>query len=359
MSPYGDRTVTVRMILLRSRYVLAMTTATARIADRYRLLETEGPADLGVVWHAHDDLLDRDVAVREVRLPSDLTAQERERMAEQMLAGARSVAAIDTPAAVRVFDIVEDDGRPWIVSELVRGQTLTEVLAEGGAIPSGEVARIGLCLLEALEAAHRADVAHGDVKPSNVIVGADARIALTGFGLVTDDPAEESEVVVGAPAYLPPERALGGPPTPAGDYWAMAATLWTAAEGRAPYEGATPRDVLAAVAGGKPPRCTRCSEPLAEILLSMMSLEPRERPSGDRVRAVLEEVCRESRRESDEAGVASRRRKGLRRSFDRATVVPAARQPGEEQTWPLVVAFLLLVAATTAALSLLVGTGPN
>jgi len=337
-----------------------MTTAAVRIADRYRLLERDGAADLGVVWEAHDDLLDRDVAVREVRLPADLTKRERERMAERMLAGARSVAAIDTPAAVRVFDIVEEDGHPWIVSELVRGRTLTEVLAEGEVLPAGEVARIGLCLLDALEAAHRADVVHGDVKPSNVIVGQDGRIALTGFGLITDDSAEDSDVVVGAPAYLPPERALGGPPTAAGDYWAAAATLWTAAEGRPPYDGATPRDVLAAIAGGAPPRCSRCGEQLAEVLLAMMALEPGERPSAEHVRDALEEICRESRRECETSPSAhGPRRKGLRRSFDRATVVPAARQPGEEQTWPLVVAFLLLIAATTAALSLVIGTGPS
>src|SRR3954468_5432503 len=337
-----------------------MTAVTAMVAGRYRLDESVGSADLGVVWHAYDELLQREVAVREGRVPDGIDEADRERMAERTLAGARAVAAIDTPAAVRVFDIVEYDGRPWIVTELVRGRTLTEVLAEEVPLPSGEVGRIGLCLLEALEVAHRVGVLHRDVKPSNVIVGPDGRIALNGFGIVTDDEQDTSDVVVGSPSYLAPERARGEAPTPAGDLWAMAATLWTAAEGRPPYDGATPDDVLAAITDGPPPPCVHCVRPLADVLIALMAPAPGDRPEPAAVREALEEVCRESRLQAAQAEPfdpypSSGR---VRKAFDRTTVV-ASRPQEAERTWPLLVAFLVMLLATAAALSALMQSGPH
>src|SRR4051794_14586198 len=249
----------------------SMTSTAATVAGRYRLCERLGTADLGVLWHAYDELLQRDVAVREVEFPDGVSDADRDHMAQRTLDAAREVACIDTPAAVRVFDIVEQDDRPWIVTELVRGRTLTEVLGESEFLPPAEVARLGLCLLEALEAAHRAGVVHRDVKPSNVIIGDDGRIALAGFGLVTDHrvAADGTGVVVASPPYLAPERAAGDPPTLASDLWAMAATLWTAAEGRPPYEAATAAEIIEAVVSDKPPRCVRCPDPLAGLLLAL------------------------------------------------------------------------------------------
>src|SRR3954452_21802888 len=177
--------------------------ATSLLAGRYRLTSELGRGGMGVVWQAHDELLHRDVAVKEVHFPADLPPADRERLADRTLREARAVAAVETPAAVRVFDIVEQDSRPWIVMELVRGETLTARLRERSPLPAREVARIGLELLDALEVAHGAGVLHRDVKPSNVLMGADGRFALTDFGIATVDgdggDITTTGVIVGSP----------------------------------------------------------------------------------------------------------------------------------------------------------------
>src|SRR3954453_18561015 len=248
-----------------------MTTAASTIGGRYRLDETLGRGGIGVLWRASDQLLQRDVAVKEGRFPSGLSGEERQALSERTLEEARQVAAIDIAAAVRVFDIVEQDGRPWVVMELVEGEPLTDVLGREGKLPSAEVARIGLCLLDALDAAHRAGIVHRDVKAGNVIISTDGRVALTDFGIATvDDEGDTATgVSIGSPAYLAPERARGEAATPASDLWSLGATLWTAAEGRPPFSGAT-ADVLAAITAGPPPPCVACSGQLADIVRDLM-----------------------------------------------------------------------------------------
>jgi serine/threonine protein kinase len=359
-------------------------TTTTTIAGRYRLTGELGRGGMGVVWEAYDELLRRDVAVKEVRFPPDVSVEDRERLAERTLLEARAVAAIDTAAAVRVFDIVEQDGRPWIVMELVRGRTLTELLGEHQALDSAEVARIGLCLLEALEVAHRAGVVHRDVKPSNVIVGPDGRIALTDFGIATVDGESgdtTTGVVVGSPPYLAPERVHGGVPTPESDLWSLGATLWTAAEGRPPFRGASSFAVLDAIVHDEPPVCHRCTGALADLLLRLMDRDPAERPGYAEIREVLEEVARESRQgqawplEPYPTESMSGPMSGpLQESFDRTTVlgVPAASSGdgkagpdtplaavarSDSRTWPLVVAFAVVLLVTAGVLAAVLRTG--
>jgi eukaryotic-like serine/threonine-protein kinase len=269
--------------------------ADALIAGRYRLEEELGRGGMGRVWRAYDELLHRSVAVKEVHFPPDLPVADRERLAGRTLREARAVAAIDTPAAVRVFDIVEQDGRPWIVMELVRGGTLTELLRRSPTLPPAEVARIGLAVLDALEAAHAAGVLHRDVKPSNILIGDDGRVALTDFGIATVDGDASSGdtssgVIVGSPSYIAPERAHGHRPTAASDLWSLGATLWTAAEGRPPYEGATAFAVMASVTSDDPPTCTRCPEALADVLRALMDRDPAARPTATAVRSALTEI---------------------------------------------------------------------
>jgi serine/threonine protein kinase len=263
------------------------------IAGRYRLESEVGRGGMGVVWQAYDELLHRRVAVKEVRFPADLPAADRERLAGRTLREARAVAAVETHAAVRVFDIVEQDGRPWIVMELVRGGTLTDLLHQRTALPTDEVAHIGLAVLEALEAAHAAGVLHRDVKPSNILMGVDGRIALTDFGIATVDGDSDagqtttSGAVVGSPAYIAPERAHGHRPTAASDLWSLGATLWTAVEGRPPYDGPTAYAVMAAVTTADPPVCERCTPALSTLLRELMDREPALRPTAAKTRAAL------------------------------------------------------------------------
>ena len=336
-----------------------MTTAASTIGGRYRLGETLGRGGIGVLWRASDQLLQRDVAVKEVRFPSGLSDEERKALSERTLEEARQVAAIDIAAAVRVFDIVEQDGRPWIVMELVEGETLTDVIGREQQLPSAEVARIGLCLLDALEAAHRAGVVHRDVKPSNVIVGGDGRVALTDFGIATvdDDGATATGVSVGTPAYLAPERAMGEPATPASDFWSLGATLWTAAEGRPPYAGESPGEVIAAITAGDPPPCQVCSGPLADILTRLMARDPADRPDAATVRDTLEEVARESRISEAKCWPLDGPVGGLPAAFDRATRLPSPAEDSDGRTWPLVAAFLAVLVGTSLLLTFTLGGG--
>ena len=329
-----------------------VSTTFTTLAGRYRLTSELGRGGMGVVWQAYDELLHREVAVKEVHFPADLPAEDRERLAVRTLREARAVAAVETPAAVRVFDIVEQEGRPWIVMELVRGRTLTTVLRERSGLPPAEVAAIGLALLDALQTAHAAGVLHRDVKPSNVLIGDDGRVALTDFGIATvdgDGDATTTGVIVGSPSYVAPERVHSQPSTPAADLWSLGATLWTAAEGRPPYRGDSPIAVMTAVASTDPPRCSRAGAPLGDLLCRMMDRDPDRRPDAQSVRSTLETIRDGATQQLTEAyptGVEPT--EVLPVAFDRTTVIepsapmaaaatpsPAAAPPAEVPPVPV------------------------
>jgi serine/threonine protein kinase len=292
-----------------------VTTTGVLLGGRYRLGEPIGSGAGGAVWDARDELLQRDVAIKQVRYRDDLADDERARLVERTAAEARAVAAIDTAAAVRIFDIVEsEDGCPWIVMERLRGHTLQELLDSGRSLPSPEVARIGLCVLEALEAAARVGVVHGDVRPGNVICGTDGRIALTAFGVATiDDSARSND-----DSYLAPERTGGAAATEASDLWSLGATLWAAVEGKAPQERPTPA-------------CADCSPALQAVLTRLLATDPAQRPPYAEVRAMLEDAGRALR-------LAAR-------------TEPA--QPRQARTWPLVAAIVAVLVVTSVLLSVL------
>lgn len=188
------------------------TMAGRLLAGRYRLARPLGRGGMGVVWQARDELLGRLVAVKEVLLPPELPDEEREVLRRRTLREARSAARLSHPNVVTVFDVVEEDGRPWIVMELVRSTTLAHAIREYGPLPPREVARIGLQVLAALHAAHRAGVLHRDVKPSNVLLTGDGRVVLTDFGIATlegDPSLTMSGTLLGSPAFIAPERVQG------------------------------------------------------------------------------------------------------------------------------------------------------
>lgn len=323
----------------------------AVLAGRYQLGSELGRGGMGVVWEAFDELLHRDVAVKEVNLPSGMSSGDRARLVDRTMREARAVAALDTRAAVRVFDVVEEQGKPWLVMELVRGRTLTDRLRDDGPVPSQEVARIGLDLLTALEATHAAGVLHRDVKPSNVLLGDDGRVALSDFGIaaVDSDPSDTTtNVLVGSPSYVAPERARGEKPSPASDLWSLAATLWTAAEGRPPYQADNPLLVLNAVATQDPPPCELCDEPLRQLLLEMMSPAPESRPSTLALRDRLLRIA-----EMPEAQDAPEESAALPPSFDRTGVLepPPVRRHRTGWGWFAAAAVILLAGAVAVALT--------
>lgn len=169
---------------------------------------------MGTVWRAHDQIVDRDVAVKEPRVPDHLPERERQTVYQRMEREARAAARIDHPSVVTVHDVVVENGRPWIVMELVRGQSLGDRLTEGTLDPR-EAARIGLAVLGALAAAHEAGVLHRDVKPDNVLLGRSDRVVLTDFGIAQIEGEQrltETGGFVGSPEFIAPERVLGQRP---------------------------------------------------------------------------------------------------------------------------------------------------
>src|SRR3954451_7499274 len=192
-----------------------------RVGDRYELLSRLGQGGMGTVWRAHDELLDRDVAVKEVLLPPEVGETERAQRHARTIREARSAARLSHPGVVIVHDVVEHEGRPWIVMELVSAPSLQSVIDTEGPLAPRRVAELGRQVLAALSAAHAAGIVHRDVKPSNVLVDED-RAVVTDFGIAAlegDATLTGTGVLIGSPAYIAPERARGENSGPASDLW--------------------------------------------------------------------------------------------------------------------------------------------
>ena len=245
------------------------------VSGRYRLHEPIGRGAMGVVWRGRDELLDREVAVKEVR-----AAAENDGIYQRTLREAKAAARLNHPGVVTVFDVVEDDGSPWIVMELVRARSLDRLIAEDGPLRPLQAAQVGQLLLSALECAHAAGVLHRDVKPGNVLVIGDG-VKLTDFGIATypGDPAlTQVGMVYGTPGYTAPERVRGERATPASDLWSLGATLYTAVEGRGPFSrpGGSAA-IFAAVAHEAAPRAPSAG-PLGPVIDALLLADPAQRP---------------------------------------------------------------------------------
>ncbi|MFI7661655.1 ricin-type beta-trefoil lectin domain protein [Micromonospora parva] len=259
------------------------------IADRYRLVRPLGQGGMGRVWQARDEMLQRDVAIKELVAPPGLRDDERREMRERSMREARAVARLGHPNVVRVFDVLHSGGDPWIVMELVPSRSLQQVLEAEGSMPADRAARIGLGILGALRAAHRAGVLHRDVKPANVLLADDGRVVLTDFGLATlpgDPRMTQTGMVLGSPAFLAPERATDGDVGPAADLWSLGATLYAAVEGRTPYHRSSPLATLAALATEPPPPARRAG-PLTPLLEGLLRREPGQRISAEEADRLL------------------------------------------------------------------------
>ncbi|MGI5321042.1 serine/threonine-protein kinase [Actinomadura nitritigenes] len=262
------------------------------LAGRYRLSEPLGRGGMGTVWKARDEVLGRDVAVKELLAPPHLDAQARDEANARALREARAAARLDHPAIIKVHDVVEADDRPWIVMELLTGRSLDAVLKDG-PLPPGRAARIGLAVLDALRAAHAQGVLHRDVKPANVFDCDDGRIVLTDFGIASvagDISLTRPGALVGSPAYMAPERVRGTADGPAADLWALGATLYALVEGRTPFDRRTAMGTLSAVLSEEP-ALPRRAGPLAPALLALLAKNPADRPAPAALAAMLEAVA--------------------------------------------------------------------
>ncbi|RAY14574.1 hypothetical protein DPM19_12430 [Actinomadura craniellae] len=258
------------------------------IAGQYRLVAEIGRGGFGVVWRARDERIHRDVAVKELFLPSYLHTDQRQERHRRSLREARSAARIDHPAAVTVHDVVEHDGGPWIIMELIEGRPLHSIVRTDGPLPPLRTAEIALDILGALHAAHTAGVIHRDVKPANVLI-AERGAVLTDFGIaiIEGDPAlTHSGFMMGAPAYTAPERARGEPAVPASDLWSLGTTLFFAVEGRRPYPGSNPNAVLHAVLEQEPPEAPHAG-PLAPVIAGLLRKDAAARLTAPQAAALI------------------------------------------------------------------------
>ncbi|WP_416972438.1 serine/threonine-protein kinase [Streptomyces sp. 4F14] len=262
------------------------------LAGRYRLGGVLGRGGMGTVWRAEDETLGRTVAVKELRFPSSIDEEEKRRLITRTLREAKAIAKIRNNSAVTVFDVVDEDDRPWIVMELVEGRSLAEVIREDGLLKPRRAAEVGLAILDVLRAAHRAGILHRDVKPSNVLIAEDGRVVLTDFGIaqVEGDPSITSTgMLVGAPSYIAPERARGHKPGPAADLWSLGGLLYAAVEGAPPYDKGSAIATLTAVMT-EPLEEPKNAGPLRDVIYGLLTKDPVRRLDDAGARRLLEKV---------------------------------------------------------------------
>lgn len=250
---------------------------------------------MGVVWLAYDEVLHRPVAVKEVQLPVGMPPQEANAARERTLREARAIAALTHPNVVAVHDVAKEGVEPFVVMELLSGRSLAQLLNRGGPLNSEQAASIADAVAAGLDAAHRRGITHRDVKPGNVLVGADGQIKLTDFGIarnVSEVTMTSRGLILGTPAYIAPEVAEGDDITSAVDLWGLGATLFAAVEGRPPFDKGDPMETINEVVQGEIPR-PRPDAPLADVIAGLMVREPADRIGlvevRRRIRALLPE----------------------------------------------------------------------
>jgi serine/threonine protein kinase len=277
------------------------------LVGRYRFIGPLGKGGMGTVWRAFDELLRQEVAVKEVRLPADLSAEARAELSERTLREARAAAKLRShPSIVTVHDVIVDNDRPWIVMELVQGRSLDQIVRENGPLPPQQVANIGLALLDALSAAHGIGVLHRDVKPANVLLTNDGRVVLTDFGIATvagDTSLTQAGHVAGSPGYIAPERLRGEPETPESDIWSLGATLYAAVEGHSPFARDNPAAIMAAVLMHEPGAMQKAG-PLGPVLAGLLEKDTARRCPTAHAAAQLRAIASGNAQPTMEAAAA-------------------------------------------------------
>ncbi|NGO48005.1 serine/threonine-protein kinase [Streptomyces ureilyticus] len=262
------------------------------IGGRYRLAERIGSGGMGTVWRAVDQLVEREVAVKQPRLPGDPVDDAHQRAANRLYREARAAARVDHPAAVAIHDVVVEDGLPWIVMELIRGESLEDVLRRGPLKPA-DTARIGCAVVGALHAAHSVGIVHRDVKPANVLLGRHGRVALTDFGIAHiqgEESLTASGEFVGSLEFIAPERMAGQGAGPASDLWSLGVLLYAAVEGWSPFRRTSVESTLAAILSDEPPKPGQAGD-LAPLITQLLAKDPGQRPDAAKSAAVLEAVA--------------------------------------------------------------------
>ncbi|MBN0047488.1 septum formation family protein [Streptomyces actuosus] len=270
------------------------------VADRYLLLNRLGSGGMGHVWLAHDRRLACDVALKEIafRDPDEAGAEREERVARARAEARHAAGLRGHPHVVTVHDVLEHEGLPWIVMEYVPGAVdLRELVARHGPLSPAECARVGLAVLDALTAGHERGVLHRDVKPANILLAPErtgaphGRVLLADYGISLQPDTGEtrytmSSMLVGTAGYLAPERATGGPPTPAADLFSLGCTLYYGVEGCGPFERASHLAEITAVVTQEPRPAVRAGA-LGPVLTAFLTKDPAQRIGAAEAEAAL------------------------------------------------------------------------
>ncbi|WP_051741777.1 serine/threonine-protein kinase [Streptomyces xylophagus] len=262
------------------------------IAGRYQLHDVLGRGGMGTVWRAHDQLLDRPVAAKELHILTHGDEEHRIRV-RRAIREARAVARVPHPHVVGVHDLVEYEDRLWIVMELVQGPSLAQSIAGTGLLTPQHAAALGLQLLDALEAVHAAGTLHRDVKPANVLLRPDGSAVLTDFGIAALDDGEfltTTGELVGSLEFMAPERVMGWEVGPASDLWSLGATLATVCGGQSPFRRPARPATLHAVAYEAPVLTERLG-PLRPVVEALLRKSPDDRLSSASARSALRRVA--------------------------------------------------------------------
>ena len=263
------------------------------LGARYRLSGIVGRGGMGTVWRARDELLNRDVAVKELLWPPHLSDAERETARRRAVREAQMAARLRHPNVVGIYDIIEEDGRPWIVMELLPYRSLRDVVMADGPLAPAQAAQVGLGILAALRAAHAEGIVHRDVKPANILVCPDGRAVLTDFGIAAaaGSPAvTRSGVLIGSPSYIAPERARGRQADAAGDLWGLGASLYMAVEGHPPFDRDSALASLTAVVTGEPDPATHAGV-LWPVISGLLRRDPDQRLDAADAEQMLRRVA--------------------------------------------------------------------
>ena len=265
-----------------------MLVESRRIRDRYRLLEPIGGGAMGTVWRAHDERLDRTVAIKELLLPFGGDEQRTEDAKNRAMREARIAARLQHSHAITVFAVLDEEDRPWLIMEYLASKSFAIVLHENPASVDTAI-DVGAQVSSALAAAHRVGIVHRDVKPANILVGEDGTTKITDFGIsraIGDVKLTATGEIAGTPAYLAPEVARGEDADFASDVFSLGATLYVAVEGKPPYGTAdNPIALLYRASSGEiapPEKAGR----LTPLLTRMLAADSADRPS-------MAEVARE------------------------------------------------------------------
>jgi serine/threonine protein kinase len=262
------------------------------VAGRYRLRSILGRGGMGQVWLADDEVLARSVAVKEFNVSEQASGTTSRAARVRALDEARAAARVDHIGAIKIHDVVKEDGRPWIVMELLSGRTLAGVLDAEGPLPIDQVIGVGLRLLDVVQATHRAGVVHRDVKPANVQLCDCGRVVLMDFGIarpLRGGATVSSGLLVGSPAYISPEQFQCGEVGPAADLFSLGATLFAAVEGRAPFEKGDLFATLTALVVDEPGPFRRAGR-LRPVIEGLLVKESERRLSADQARAALRAI---------------------------------------------------------------------